>query len=141
MGIIRRSEVTLRIFGDELQPSEISRILGREPSQAREKGEVVKYPSGRERTFACGSWFLTGESAEPEDLDGQIKWLVAQMTDDLEVWKTVTSAYDVDMFCGVFMQSGNDGLSISAETMLALGSRGIELDLEIYRPDDEDEAS
>jgi hypothetical protein len=64
-----------------------------------------------------------------KDLDGQIKWLVAQMTDDLEVWKTLTSSHDIDMFCGAFMQSGNDGLLISAETMLALGSRGTKLDL------------
>lgn len=141
MGIIRRSAASLRIFGDELQPTEISRILGCEPTQARLKGEVVKYPSGRERTFTCGSWFLTAESAEPENLDGQIKWLVAQMTDDLEVWKSLSSSYDIDMFCGAFMQSGNDGLSISAATMLTLGLRGIELDLDIYSPDDEDAVS
>ena len=45
------------------------------------------------------------------------------MTDDLEVWKTLTASYDIDMFCGAFMQSGNDGLSISSATMLALDSR------------------
>ena len=54
------------------------------------------------------------------------------MTDDLGVWKALTSSYEVDMFCGAFMQSGNDGLSISAESMLDLGTRGIELDLDIY---------
>jgi hypothetical protein len=59
------------------------------------------------------------------------------MTNDLMVWQALTSSYDVDMFCGAFMQSTNDGLSISPETMLALGSRGIKFDLDIYGPDDD----
>lgn len=136
---VRQSAASLRIFGNELKPMEISRILRCEPTQAREKGEVVKYPFGREQTSTCGRWILTAERAEPVDLDGQIKRLVAQMSNDLEVWKTLTTYYDVDMFCGAFMQSGNARLSISAETMLALGSRGILLSLDIYSQDSEDE--
>jgi hypothetical protein len=138
MGTICQSAASLRIVGIELQPMEISRILRCRPTQTREKGEVVKYPSGREQTFTCGSWLLTAERTEPVDLDGQIKCLVAQMSDNPEVWKTLTSSYDVDMFCGAFMQSGNARLSISAETMLALGLRGIALCLDIYSPEDED---
>lgn len=139
MGIIRQSAASLRIFGDELQPAEISRLLRCEPTQARVKGEVIKYPSGRERTVTCGSWTLSAERAEPENLNCQIRLLLAKMTDDLRVWKALTSSYDVDMFCGAFMQSGNDGLSISAESMLDLGTRGIGLDLDIYGPLDVDD--
>jgi hypothetical protein len=139
MGTIRQSAASLRIFGDDLQPAEISRMLRCEPTQARVKGEVIRYPSGRERTVTCGSWQLSAERAEPEDLNGQIKWLMAQMTDDLGAWQTLVSTYDVDLFCGAFMQSWNDGLSISAESMLALGARGIELDLDIYGPVDDDD--
>jgi hypothetical protein len=68
MGIIRQSAASLRIFGDELQPAEISRLLRCEPTQTRVKGEVIKYPSGRERTITCGSWTLSAEHAEPENL-------------------------------------------------------------------------
>ncbi|PHV18063.1 hypothetical protein CSQ90_07090 [Janthinobacterium sp. BJB303] len=136
MGLLRQSAASLRIFGDKLQPAEISRMLKCEPTQARVKGEVIKYPSGRERTMTCRSCFLTADRTEPEDLDGQIKWLMARMTDDLMVWQALTSSCDVDMFCGAFMQSTNDGLSLSPETMLALGSRGIKFDLDIYGPHD-----
>lgn len=115
-------------------------MLKCEPTQARVKGEVIKYRSGRKRTITCGSWLLSAERAEPEDLDGQIKWLMAKMTNDLRVWQVLTSSYDVDMFCGAFMQSGNDGLSISAESMLTLGARGVELDLDIYMPVDNDDS-
>lgn len=56
------------------------------------------------------------------------------MTDHLAAWQALISTYDVNMFCGAFMRSENDGLSISAENMLAVGARGIELDLDIYSP-------
>jgi hypothetical protein len=36
------------------------------------------------------------------------------------------------VFCGIFMAGGNDGLSLSANALLALGQRGIELDFDIY---------
>ena|SRR5471032_2820701 len=139
MGTIHHSAASLRIFGDNLQPAEISRILRCEPTQAGVKGDIVRYSSGRERTITCGSWQLSAERAEPEDLNGQIKWLMAQITEDLGAWQALVSTYDVDMFCGAFMRSGNDGLSISAECMLALGARGIALDLDIYVPVDEDD--
>lgn len=37
------------------------------------------------------------------------------------------------------MGSGNEGLSISAETMFSLAQRGIQLELDIYGPDATDD--
>jgi hypothetical protein len=139
MGQIHHSAATLRIFGDELRPDDISQMLKCQPTKAELKGEVIRYPSGRERRVKRGNWRLIAKSAEPEDLDGQIRWLMSQVSDDLSVWKLLTQAYDVDLFCGLFMQSSNDGLSLSPETMLMLGLRGIELGLDIYDASDEDE--
>ncbi|WP_425309098.1 hypothetical protein AADG42_10165 [Ammonicoccus fulvus] len=39
--------------------------------------------------------------------------------------------YDVDLFCGWFMQNWNEGVSISAVTLSALGARRIALDIDI----------
>lgn len=139
MGQIHHSAATLRIFGDDLQPDEISQMLKCQPTKAERKGDVIRYLSGRERTVKRGNWRLSAQSAEPEDLEGQIQWLMSQVNDDLGVWKSLTQAYDVDLFCGLFMRSSNDGLSLSPETMLMLGQRGIELGLDIYDASDEDE--
>jgi len=138
MGQIHHSAASLRIFGDDLRPAEISRLLNCQPTKAQTKGEVIRSTSGRERLIKCGGWWLEALRAEPEDLDGQIKWLMSQVNDDLSIWQRLTTSYDVNLFCGLFMQSGNDGISISPETMFTLGKRGIELGLDIYGPDDED---
>jgi hypothetical protein len=137
MAEIHHSEATLRIFGDDLQPADISRLLNCEPTSAEVKGDVIRYASGRERTVRCGRWSLSARRAEPADLDGQIKWLMSRVTSDLDRWQDLTSRYDVDVFCGLFMQTGNDGLGISPQAMLSLGARGIELVLDIYSPVEE----
>jgi hypothetical protein len=65
--------------------------------------------------------------------------LLGQLTDDLAVWESL-SVYKPDLFCGIFMASSNDGLPLSARALLALGQRGIALDLDIYdHTDDETE--
>ncbi|MCY1554049.1 hypothetical protein D9M68_905930 [compost metagenome] len=54
----------------------------------------------------------------------------------MAVWKAL-SIYKPDLFCGIFMAGSNDGLPLSARALLALGQRGIALDLDIYANEDE----
>ena len=69
---------------------------------------------------------------EPGDLDGQIAELLDQLTSDLGVWVDLTSRYRADIFCGLFLVEHNEGISISSETALKIGQRGLKLDLDIY---------
>jgi hypothetical protein len=54
------------------------------------------------------------------------------LTEDLAVWEELTTRFSADLFCGLFMREGNEGLSLSPETMQALGSRRLLLGLDIY---------
>jgi hypothetical protein len=63
----------------------------------------------------------------PGDLDSQIAELLAGMTDDLAVWQRLTSVYQADIFCGLFLEQENEGISLSPTTLQLLGERGIEL--------------
>ena len=47
--------------------------------------------------------------------------------------------YDVDLFCGLFMREGNEGLAISSKYLAELGARGIEIGLDIYAGDDDEQ--
>jgi hypothetical protein len=80
-------------------------------------------------------WRLSAREAEPENLDGQVSELLGQVTSDLSVWSDIATRFRVDLFCGWFMGSGNEGVAISPATMLALGQRGIQLSLDIYGPE------
>ena len=136
MAQVQRSAATLRISGDDLQPAEITRLLGCDPSAAQAKGEqIIGRNTGSTRIASTGMWRLVASKREPEDLDGQIAELLSKLTDDLSVWGSIAETYRVDLFCGLFMGGSNEGLSISPVSMAALGLRHIELGLDIYGRD------
>jgi len=77
-------------------------------------------------------WSISADDARPGDLDTQIGGLLASVSGDLAVWKHLTDVYSVDLFCGLFIVGGNQGLTLSSSTLEALGARGIKLDLDLY---------
>ena len=136
MAHLARSVASLRIFGDDLQPEVVSRILGCTPTKTWPKGHIQICKSGREVAKRTGGWLLHASDAEPENLDGQVAELLAKLTSDIAIWTEVGQRFEVDLFVGWFMESSNEGVSISSKTMFALAERGIELSLDIYGPDD-----
>jgi hypothetical protein len=133
MGRLQRSVASLRICGDDLQPSEITERLGCPPTVGRTKGERIVGPSSGQSWIAkTGMWRLDAPDAAPEDLNAQISALLAMLPTDRAVWQSIAAQYEVDVFCGLFMASTNDVLALSSATLEALGQRGIELVLDIY---------
>jgi len=84
---------------------------------------------------------LEADSAEPEDINGQVRWLLSQVESDPKVWKALGRRFDVDIFCGLFMQESNEGMSLAPDVMALLGERGIHLALDIYNASDDDEVT
>jgi hypothetical protein len=52
----------------------------------------------------------------------------------------VTQQIEVDLFCGWFMEVSNEGVSVLVHTMSLLAERGIDLSLDIYGPDEENDS-
>jgi len=136
MPVLHHSLVTLRFFGDELNPDEITALLGASPTAAHHKGQqLTGSQPGAVRIARTGSWRLNAARREPEDLEAQIFEILDQLTSDLAVWQAL-ARFRPDLFCGLFMGSSNDGVSLSPRTLLALGERGIELGLDIYEAEE-----
>jgi hypothetical protein len=122
-------------MGDDLRPEEITRLLGCAPTKSQRKDEVIRHPkSGKERVARIGMWSLEAADRVPSDPDAQVAEILAKLSPDLEVWRSITSSFRVDVFFGLFMKEWNEGLSLAPTTMVALGSRGIEADFDIYGP-------
>ena len=133
MAQLHKSVATLRICGDDLNPDEITHLLGTSPSQAERKGDkIVGRKTGHVRIVKSGMWRLRASDCEPENLDGQIRELLNKTNRDLSVWQKLSSRYQIDLFCGLFMSESNEGLSISHQSLAALGERGIEIGFDIY---------
>ena len=132
---LSRTVVGLRIFGDALDPDDISRLLGAEPTACARKGETRRTTTGREVVAQTGSWQLTTE-AEPGDLNGQIGAILAKLTDDLSIWREFERRYSCDIFCGLFMLVGNEGAQLEPCILKMMGDRGLRLGFDIYSSSD-----
>ncbi len=132
MSVIFESAASLRFFGDDLDPDELTSILGAAPTQSIRKGETRRLLRGRELLAKTGSWRLSVDRRQPGDLDGQIAEIFGRLTSDLSLWTALTQRYQADLFCGVFMGSGNDGFSLEPATTGAIAARGLLIDFDLY---------
>ena len=88
----------------------------------------------RTTPYKAGGWLLEAVVQEPADLDAQVADLFIRVNQDLAVWSSLSKRYDVDLFCGFFMEETDEGLEVSAQTMQMLSERGIKLGFCIYAP-------
>jgi hypothetical protein len=138
VGQFQSSQATLRVIGDTLLPDEVTRLFGREPSASQRKGErFVGSKTGSQWTAKTGMWRLEATEREPEDLLAQIAELLGKLPDNMDVWTKIRETNEIDLFVGLFMSSGNNGVSISPAQLLALGERGIELVMDVYDPSED----
>ncbi|MCS3781313.1 DUF4279 domain-containing protein [Tsukamurella ocularis] len=128
---VHRAIASLQLSGVALDPSVITRILGTLPTLSYARGDLVPAGSGT-RTARFGLWSLAAEDTEPADIDTQVTHLLSGLPADLGVWRELSDRYALRLFCGWFLQGGNEGVVLSATTLAALGERGIALDLDIY---------
>ena len=120
-GAVDRSTMTLRVMaklrGESVDKNEVARLLGCDSDQKKLR-----------------HWSLDAPDKEEADPDWQVAWLLKRVTSDLSIWKKVTQEYRVDIFCALYLERTNRGISLSAKTMTDLGVRGIELGFDIYAP-------
>jgi hypothetical protein len=114
-GPIDRSAVSLRIMGEDLDPEEISRLLGREPSSARKT-----------------VWVLRSQLAPERELDAKVADLLSSLPADPTIWSSIAARHRIDLFCGVFLNALNRGFGLSVRTLRMLAERGIEIGFDIY---------
>lgn len=131
---LARAVATLRIAGEDLVPSDVSASLGCEPTEGWAKGDALaSHVTTRAARF--GMWMLRADKTEPADLDAQVTAILSRLTTDESVWAGLRAEFDVNLFCGWFMEDGNEGVSIEPDTLAALGTRGIRLDIDLYGAD------
>ena len=134
-GPIDRFKVTLRIFGDDLDPDEITRLMASDPTNAERKGLPVPLPDGGTRIPRRGRWSLTLDSKdcdENDDLEDGVRNLLARLPSEAALWKSLGERYKVDVFCAIFLGRTNQGFGISAEISKMLADRCLDIGFDIY---------
>jgi len=128
--------VSLTVSGDDLDPDEITRPLGASPTKACRLGDAIPR---RNHTFTAksGSWSISTERST-SDVEKQLIELFAKLNTDLEVWRSLTSRYDAELFCGVFLSWFGHGFSMSPSLHRLLAERNLLITFDIYDEYDHD---
>ena len=67
-------------------------------------------------------------------IDAQLSWIFSRLTEDMRVWKRLTSKYQADIFVGLFLENKNRGISLSPDSMNELRRRKLSIGFDIYCP-------
>jgi hypothetical protein len=132
MSALEITEAAVRVWGADFDPNDVSTLLGMQPSRSHHKSDIISGTAAKVRIAKMGEWRLQAPSRFDGNLDAQIVALLSQLPDDLAIWREVSERYSADIFCGLFMQTFNDGLSLEASTFKMLADRKLKLKLDIY---------
>jgi Domain of unknown function (DUF4279) len=146
---LNHSAVSLRIFGDALDPDEMTALLKCSPTISHRKGDLIMNRDGapywnehtsRYSIRKTGMWNLRAPHTEPADIESQMQSLLAQLPNDLDLWNTLSKdlGLKVEFFCGFFMYRSNEGLVFSESILKEMAERHIGLGLDVYSPSEED---
>lgn len=125
-GPVDRWKVSLRLFGEDLDPDRISALLGCEPTSAARRDDP--FPKK-------GRWILQIDSrdcGENDDVDEGVKMLLSRVPSDPDLWAALARTYSVNVYCGIFIATANRGFGISAEVSKLLSDRGLEIRFDLY---------
>lgn len=127
-----RAVVSLRLFGDDLVPRDVSQRLGCAPTRAYKRGERIVLPgSSRQVVAKCGMWNLRGNLPDSAPVPEQIAALLASVTDDAAVWDGLAADTKMDVFVGLWPKANAD-FALSNELLHQLGARHLQLRFDVY---------
>lgn len=123
--------ITLRIQHDELDPEEVTRLMGFEPDRSNRKGDPRSNPDYA--PFRTGNWAYKpthDESLPFAEQLGMVCDMVVQSRAQLDQLKR--RGFYIDVFVGIFGDDSNVCFTVSPSELLILGSVGIPFVLDVY---------
>ena len=132
LAAIARVRVSLRVFGDSLEPEEVSALLGRQPTRSHRKGDKGSRSSSTEPT---GAWILDSGLSEKVEIEDHVEALLSPVSKDSDEWASLTSRFSASILCSVFLYQYNEGFELSPRLAQSLADRGLVIAFDIYSGD------
>ncbi|MCL2411425.1 MAG: DUF4279 domain-containing protein [Treponema sp.] len=137
-GAIKYS-VGFRIIDDNLDPAEITKMLGIVPDDAHRKGEPNTKITSKGKIlhyapFSTGIWIVNSREERHEILARHIKSLLDILYPLKDKFAELTSrGYKMDICCGAFLNEVQQpGFDISPDILLQMGEMNIKIGMCIY---------
>ncbi|UCH21780.1 MAG: DUF4279 domain-containing protein [Deltaproteobacteria bacterium] len=135
-GVVDESDATLAVYGKDLEPDDVTALLGIKPTRSFRRGHKVGPNSP---PIPHGAWFLEIRGEAPEGPDVQLRKLLMRLPDSEDVWRKLRSRYEVQLRFGIFMSGWNKGFDLAPDLIVRLAKMGVELDFSIWANGDEEE--
>lgn len=139
MNDLLKSSVSFRIVDDNLDPLEITGMLGIEPYKAHRKGDpnTTVTKKGKIMEFSphrFGVWLIRSKEVETATLEEHVKSLLALLEPAKDkLAELFDRGYKMDLFCGIFANSCHQpGFDIDHSVLKKLGELNITLGVCFY---------
>jgi hypothetical protein len=127
---IARVSVSLRVFGDALEPDEVSALLGHQPTRFHRKGDK-KSRSGN-AVEPTGAWILDSALSEKAEIEEHVESLLSLISNDSDEWANLTASLSASILCSVFLDQYNEGFELSPRLSQSMAERGLVIAFDIY---------
>ena len=122
--------VALCLYGLTLQPVEITRLLGVEPTHAHLAGDREDW---RSPPHAKGAWIREVRKFEPIDPDAMFEELFRALPEEERVWQELASQFEVEVHFAVHTDVGcTFNLSPRTVQLIAARSAALKLYIQAY---------
>jgi hypothetical protein len=132
-GPIDAAALSLNIYGDDLDPDEITGLLGvAADAQSTPRGQHATGQPG----FPDGCWTHKVESAGPGNpADQALAGLLDRLPSDPSLWACLVQSYQIQIFFPVGFMDCNKGFGLSALNVQRVAALGLGLEFGLYAHD------
>ncbi|QJE97708.1 DUF4279 domain-containing protein [Luteolibacter luteus] len=128
----------LRVMGEDVDPDEVTAIVGVSPTSTQRRGNPVEGHPGK--TYSRGGWWIGTEGLlGSKDARHHLDWILEKVPGkEQEFMELHRRGYLVDVCVRWDSRHGHGGPTISPKQMKALADLGVDLWFDVYVADFED---
>lgn len=126
---------SLQVSGEDLDPDQITCLLGLEPTRSQRRGVTLRRPDGTERyTPRFGRWARDIKPAHTDewDIPEVIRLLFDGLPHDLSVWNQIAELGNIRVTLGLNVPDSNGYFQLDSDVMLFLSDRHARIWFDIY---------
>lgn len=128
----------VHVYGDRLQPAEVTRLFGVAPSESETPGVPLRHEDGTViRTPKSGRWTY-GVSASRGDalsFNEAVEGVLGKLPRDAAVWRAVAALGSIHLSVSLAIEDANSEMWLEPQLLSFLGERGVGVHIEAYRRD------
>lgn len=130
----------IHVYGDSLQPAEVTRLFGVTPSESETPGVPLRHADGSViRTPKSGRWTygVPASASGAPNFNEAVEVVLGKLPRDAAVWRAVGTLGSIHLSVTLAIDDANSEMWLDPQLLCFLGERGVGVHLEIYRRDPE----